>query len=114
MSYPGGIVFINNDTSPQVVEVMKRQLFITEQLDYNTLQDRFNDDGYYIYKIRENLDRILVLINYTETPRDFADVVIYIKLGLAYIEKNNFGPPGLCLQVDRLYINSLLRYNDKI
>lgn len=114
MFYPGGIVFVNEDVSPQVVEVLKRQLYITEQIDYNTLQDRFNEDGYYIYKVRENLDRILVLINYTETPRDSADVVIYIRLGLAYIEKNNFGPPGLAMQVDRLYINSLLRYNDKI
>lgn len=114
MSFPGAVIFVNSNVSSQVLETLKRQLFITETISYDELNQRVSDDGYYLSKIKSNSERILCQIDFTQTNRDNADVVIYISLGLAYIEKNNFGPPGLSLSVDRLYIHSLLRYNDKI
>ena len=41
-----------------------------------------------------------------------ADIVLYLKNGLASILKNNYGPPGLTLPFDRLNIYDLLRYNN--
>jgi hypothetical protein len=43
------------------------------------------------------------------TNREFADVVIFVKAGLASIEKNKFGPPKLTLPVQRINIYELLR-----
>ena len=60
--------------------------------------------------------RILVIRNtfHDLTNRNLADVVMFVKAGLCSIEKNNYGPPGLTLAVEGLYIHELLRYNMKI
>ena len=114
MSFPGGVIFVNSDISSQVLEVLKRQLFIGETIDYGVLNSNVENDGYYLDKLKLNSERVLCIIDFTQDNRDNADVVIYIKHGLAYIEKNNFGPPGLALPVDKLYIHALLRYNGRL
>jgi len=115
MNYPEGIIFVNSNISSQVLETIQRQLFITETLDFNSFNEYINDgysgiDGY------NSGGRLLVLLNdfqITEN-RDKADVVLYVKLGLAYILKNNFGPTGLTVQVDRMYIHKLFLENGKL
>lgn len=46
------------------------------------------------------------------TNREYADVVIFVKQGMASIEKNNYGAPGLCVEISRINIYNLLLYNN--
>lgn len=107
MEYPSGIIFCNSNISSSVLNTLKQQLYVHTTIDISEYNNNLN---YYNNLKITNKQRILVLIsdfNITEN-RGEADVVIYISFGLAYILKNNFGPPGLCLNVDRLYIHKLL------
>lgn len=110
MSYPTGIIFINSNVSEQVLEVVKRQLRIDNTYDFNTFNENINNDGYFGLN-----ERLLILVSDFEISenRDKADVVLYIKMGLAYILKNNFGPTGLTVQVDKMYIHKLFLENGK-
>jgi|LakMenEpi03Aug12_release.lakeMendotaPanAssembly.Ray.scaffolds.fasta_scaffold966888_2 hypothetical protein len=103
MNYPSAIIFVNSNISDQVKEVIQRQLFITNTIDFD------NFDGY-------EEGRVLVLVSdfLNVEKRELADVVIYVKMGLAYILKNNLGPTGLTVQVDRMYIQKLLLENGKL
>lgn len=108
METPGAIIFLNSNISEQVLSVTKNQLYTHQTIDLNTFNSDVNN--YINLKLQKN-ERILVLINdfTNHQSRDEADVVIYISFGLAYILKNNFGPPGLCFQVDKLYLQKLLQ-----
>ena len=105
MSYPEGIIFVNSNLSEQVRQTIERQLYITETISFEEF------DGYATYT-----GRLLVLVTDFDNVenRELADVVIYVKMGLAYILKNNFGPTGLTVQVDRMYIHKLLIENNKL
>lgn len=108
MQNPGGVIFLNSDTPEQPLSVVQRQLFIDETIDLNEFNSRISNDQDYSSKIRTAGTRILVLIDYSSiVNRDLADVVIYVKFGLAYVQKNNFGPPGLSIPVDRMYLQKL-------
>lgn len=112
MKYPGGIIFVNSNISSQVLETIQKQLFIHQTIDFNAFVDGYSD---YKYLTTSNNERVLVLIeDFTNVDkREIADVVIYVSSGLAYILKNNFGPPGLTLQVDKFYIHKLLMETGK-
>ncbi len=113
---PSAIIFINNDVSDNVKSVLIKQLYIHESITREEFDARVSADPEYPNVVHLNNLRILVFQDFW-APRngfDIADVVIFIKSGLAYIESNNFGPPGLCLPVANLYIHALLRGNGKI
>jgi len=111
MNYPTGIIFVNSNISEQVLSVVQRQLFIDNTYSLNEFNDYTSQDGYFGLN-----KRLLVLVSDFEisTNRDLADVVLYVKAGLAYILKNNFGPTGLTVQVDRMYIHKLFLENGKL
>lgn len=116
MNYPGAVIFVNNDLVDQVRDYIVKQLYINEYMSGDEFDARVTIDPNYPTLVRNFNKRILVIRDLwaPHTNRDLADVVIFVKNGLASIEKNNYGPHGLTLQVVDLYIHKLLRYNNKI
>lgn len=116
MGLPAAIIFVNSDLTEQVKGVLKKQLFINEEYSDTEFDLLVTSDPAYTSKIKSQGKRILViradLQDYTN--RDLADIVIFIKMGLARIEKNNYGPPELTLPVTGLYIHKLMRWNGLI
>lgn len=112
MSLPGLLIFVNNDLSENVEAALVRQLFIHQVMTGSELDGYV--DGYvlpsdYTDYLHGTNTRVLVKRPFTETNnRSLADVVIFVKAGLAAIETNKVGPPGLTLSVDKLYIHRLL------
>src|SRR3972149_3683491 len=94
VAVPAAIIFVNRDLVDQVREHIVKQLHISEAIDGYTFDRRVALDPEYISKIKQLNMRLLVERPYTELEnRELADVAIFIKNGLASIEKNNFGPP---------------------
>ena len=106
---PAAIVFVNNDLTDNVKEALVRQLFISEAITGAEFDARVVADPNYYTAVHQNNLRIMVIRNLSETTnRELADVVIFVKAGLASVEGGKFGPPGLTLPVDRLYWHELL------
>jgi hypothetical protein len=103
---PSALIMINNDLTDQVLEFISRQLFLTDILDgYDFLQTIDGYDGYdFLPRIKRQNRRVAVIQSHQEkTHRDLFDLVLFVKNGLASVECNKFGPPGLTLPVTKLY-----------
>jgi hypothetical protein len=113
MQLPSALIFINRDINPPIQTKLETQLFSTETITYDEFVDRMTVTPNYVDIIHLNNLRVIVLLdNFTDTTyRNLADVVLFVKAGLAAILKNNYGSHELTLQVDRLYLHKLLRYN---
>lgn len=122
--YPPIIIFCNGNTDGYGytygdLDSFGKQLLINQLgLDETITSDEFNarvssDPNYPVIVHNMNL-RILVIIPdfRSSTNNQFADVVLFVKGGLASIQKNNYGPPELTLPMERLEIHQLLRYNN--
>lgn len=107
MEYPGAIIFCNANISESSLSLIKLQLFVNQTI---SLDQFILDSSNYISLSKLN-QRILVLIDDFENTelRETADVLIYIKMGLVTILKNNFGPCGISLDINKVYIHKLLR-----
>ncbi len=121
---PTAIIFMNDTVNSTVISTLKtsveptpsvetniaRQLEINESMSFVEFNARVAADPNYPFNVHSNGLRILVLLpdfrDYTN--RQLADIVIFVKQGLASVEKNNFGPPGLTLPVQRLNIWNLI------
>jgi hypothetical protein len=114
MSYPPAIIFINADINDGIKTTLQSQLYINEIMSDTEFDARVAVDPNYPNLIHLNRMRILVIRqNFRDyTNRNLADVVMFVKQGMAAIEKNNFGPPGLTLDIQRVNIYTLLRYNN--
>lgn len=122
--FPPAIVFVNGNTDgygssygdldSYGKELLRSQLDIDEVMIGSEFDSRVLADPNYPTIIHAMNMRILVIrADFREyTNRELADVAIFVKQGLAYVEKNNFGPPELTLSMDRLDIHQLLRYNN--
>lgn len=103
------IILINNDLSSVVLEKIQKQLQISETYYGSIIEDLAANDSNYINSRKAEGKNILVIRGFNETiNKDIYDIVIFVKLGLASIEKNNLGPPGATFQVDRLYLKQLI------
>ena len=111
MNMPPAIIFINSDINDGIQSTLQKQLFINETMSGNEFDARVAVDPNYPTVIHGNNLRILVIRqNFRDyTNRTLADVVIFYNQGQVTIEKNNFGPPGLSLPIQRLDIWALLR-----
>jgi len=108
MIVPSAIIFVNKDLVDQVKNHLIKQLHIDEVIDGYVFDDRLLSNPNYITNIKQNKLRILVERSFLELEnRTNADVVIFIKSGLASILKNNFGPPGNTYPVVNLYWGQL-------
>lgn len=114
MNLPPGIFFINNDITDAIKTIIIQQLHITESVPGSEFDARMIADPNYPQVIHNNNIRLLVIRSdfYDETNRTVADVVMFIKQGMATILKNNFGPPELSIPIFRFDIYKLLRYNE--
>lgn len=92
---PFAIVFVNNDLTDNVRDFLVKQLLIDEVIDGYVFDDRVAADPGYPASIKANKERLLVKRSFQELEnRALADVAIFVKAGLAYVLKNNYGPPG--------------------
>jgi hypothetical protein len=108
---PGAILFVNNDLSESAHEMLVRQLFITEVMDGYVFDDRVAADPTYPNRMRKLGLRLMVVrtfANRADIPTwTIPDIVLFVKQGLASVECNKFGPPGLTLPVVKLYWGAL-------
>ena len=134
---PAALIFVNSDLNDLIRELLLTQLFISKGSDgYSdgypannyAVMSGAQFDGYYaanpnyVNKIHGSGTRVLVIrdILRDKTIVDgtknypLADIFLFIKSGLAYVEKNNFGPPRLALSIYDMTIYDFLRYNKKI
>lgn len=121
--FPPAIIFCNGnidgygttygDLDAVSKATLESQLYITETMTGDEFDARVVADPNYPTIVHLLQYRILVIRSdfHDYTNREYADVVIFVKHGLASIEKNNFGPPGLTVPINRIEIHQLLRYN---
>ncbi len=110
---PPSIIFVNADLTTGVRSVLERQLFIQETIDKTEFDSRIEWDPMYPDAIKGNSDlRILVLVPalYNDTTnREYADLVLFIKQGIASILSSKYGPPGISYPLDRCYLSQFMR-----
>jgi len=105
----GYIIFINNDLAGNTQSTLENQLRITESIDGYEFDQRVLEDPNYPAIIHASNLRLLVIRSYFElTNRNLADVVLFIKNGMAYVESNKFGPPGQSFNIDRIQLDKIL------
>lgn len=103
-SIPGAIITVNNDLSDVVRNQLVIQLQITQYMSGEQFDTNLLNDPNYVINIRNMRIRIMVIRNFQDVNnRTVSDVVIFVKNGLASIEKNCFGPPGKTFSVKNLY-----------
>lgn len=114
MIVPPAIFFVNADINDGIKTKLITQLLIDEAMSDTEFDNRVQVDPNYPDEVHLNDLRILVIRqNFMDyTNRNLADVVFFVKQGLAAIEKNNFGPVALTFQIDRFNLYDLLRFNN--
>lgn len=114
MNLPSAIFFVNADLNDGIKATLTSQLYIDETMSDTEFDGRVQADPTYPDQVHLNGLRILVIRqNFMDyTNRNLADVVFFVKQGMAYIEKNNFGPPALTFAIDRFNMYELLRFNN--
>lgn len=111
MQLPTAIIFLNNDISTISLDVIKAQLFINEVITIEEFDLRISTNPSYVDIVRSQHFRIIVLISDYNHNIENADLVLFVKNGLLSVRKNNYGIPGLTVQLSNTDIRSLLRYN---
>ncbi len=97
---PSAIVFVNNDLVDSVRDMLVTQLHIDQTYTGEQFDAIIANDPNYPQTVKQLRQRVMVIRSFEELEnRDIPDVVLFVKAGLASVEKNNFGPPGLTLQV---------------
>lgn len=91
--------------------LLETQLYINETMTFRQFNSRVAVDPNYSTIVHLQNYRILVILpDFRDTTnRNLADLVLFYSHGLIKVEKNNFGPPGLTLPLDRINIFTLLR-----
>lgn len=112
---PGAVILVNNDLSPLIKQTLITQLHITEAITGDDFDARLAADPNLVATIRGTLQRYMVIRNFQDTNnRNIMDVIIFVKAGLAYIERNCFGPTGQTYPIKNLYWGQLHIYNTKL
>lgn len=91
---PSAIIFVNQDLSANVETTLQTQLYITDTMYGSDFDARVAENPGYPDIIHGTQSRILVIRpfndGYDGYNRWLADIVIFVKAGLAAIEKNKF------------------------
>jgi hypothetical protein len=111
MSIPPAIIFINAEINDITQATLVGQLYIDEVMTGAEFDERVLNTPLYSTIVHLQGLRILVIrADYGDhTNRTLADVALFISGGMATVEKNNYGPPGLSLPIDRIDLYTLLR-----
>lgn len=112
VAVPAAILFVNDDLAASTRSHLIRQLHITDVQDGYDFDAHVAANANYPDEMRQLNRRLMVVRtfwNRGDYPEIWAipDVVIFVKQGLASVERNNFGPPGLTLPVLKLYWGAL-------
>jgi hypothetical protein len=108
VALPSAVIFVNADLTDQVRNHLVKQLHIDEIIDGYTFDQRLVVNPQYVQDLKLLNLRLMVVRPFTELDnRSAADVVIFVKEGMASVLKNNFGPPGLTFKVLSLYWGQL-------
>jgi hypothetical protein len=107
---PAAIIFMNNDINPALQDKIALQLSITDVMSGVEFDGRVSVDPNYPAIVENSGLRLLVLRDTLQdtTNRQYADVVIFVKGGLASILFNKYGPPADTFNIDRFTIYDLL------
>lgn len=109
---PPFIIFSNTDIVQSIQDTLTRQLFLTEIINAPTFDARVIANPNYPSVVHSDGYRILVLRDLSDhNNRQLADIVLFFKNGLAAVEINKFGPHGITLPIDRLYLTALITQN---
>jgi len=109
LTNPSAIIFVNNDLSDQVQSTLVSQLQINDTITGAEFDSRVTADPNYPNNIHINNLRVLVIRDFSDlTNRNLADIVIFIKSGLAAVEYNKYGPHNITMPVAGLYLNKLI------
>lgn len=113
MLLPAAIIFVNRDISDEQKKHLATQLFINETMTKAEFDLRVSADPNYPTIIKGFKSRILVILDTFQDfkNRELADVVLFQKGGLAYIENKGYGSPRLTVNMLNIDIYTLLRYN---
>jgi hypothetical protein len=111
---PPAIIFVNADINDAIKNTLITQLYIDESMTFNEFNARVQSTPTYPDSVHLQGRRILVILPTLQDPlnRALADVVLFYNQGQVTVEKNNFGPPGLSLPLQRVTLYALLRYNN--
>ncbi len=113
LAVPPAIVIVNDNIATQTKAWLVRQLHINETLDgYTALLDRLTANPDYANLVKQMNLRIMVFVESFQELippdlRTIADVAIYVKNGLASVQKNNFGPPASTHNIKNLHWSNL-------
>lgn len=109
---PPAIIFINTDLVPQIQDVFTRQLYLTQIMDAATFDGYVAANPNYPLEIHQDGYRIMVLRDLWDmTNRQYADIVLFAKQGPVSVLVNHYGPPGITLPIDRVYMTALINLN---
>lgn len=96
MIVPPAIIQVNSDISTNVLEMLSKQLHITEVITGDEFDTRIASNSEYYSDYKKTNSRLLVLRPADNTNnRESVDLVCFIKAGLITIEENKNGPHGL-------------------
>ncbi len=112
MQTPPAIIFINAEINEGVQATLTTQLRLDEVMTFSEFNDRVTNDPSYPAIVHLRGLRILVTLpDYRANTehRALADIALFYNQGQVTVEKNNYGPPGLSLAMQRLNIFDLLR-----
>lgn len=108
VAVPAAVIFVNDDLTDNVLAKLISQLHISEALTGETFDSRLSSDSTYVDKIKQLGRRVLVVRDFSDiSNRDYADVLIFVKNGLAAVETDKVGPPGITFEVIDLYWGKL-------
>lgn len=114
MQIPGFVLIVNTDLTDQVKGVIIRQLMINEEISFDEYIARLAIDPEYHNIVRNSGRRILIMKEFWDrTGFDLADIVIFVYSGMCSIEKNNMGPLGFTVSLERVTMYDLLWGADK-
>lgn len=104
------IIFVNYDSGSVAQNTLKTQLNIDELMNEDEFDARVAVDPNYPVIVHLTNQRILVTRTTFQdhTNRQYADVVLFVKNGLATVLENNYGPPGLSFRVERINLFNML------
>jgi hypothetical protein len=100
-----------SDASVSELTNLQIQLQINDTMSKEEFDARVKVDPNYPTIVHLQMYRILVILHSFHDPvnREYADVVMFLKLGMASVQYNRFGPPGQNYDIQRLNIYELLR-----
>ena len=107
--FPPAIIYTNTDIVQQIQHVLTRQLYLTEIITAAEFDARVAADPNYPLNIHLNKLRVLVMRDLSDcTNRHLADIVLFLKAGLAYILHNKVGPTRFTTSIDKMYLQGLI------